>query len=313
MHSRENWDDFRFVLAVARLGSVSAAGKELGVNHATVMRRVAAFEERYAMTLFDKTVRGYRVAPGSQPILDALEEAENAVLGVGRAVSGSSAPLHGIVRVTSTDTFCTTILPEIVEELATTAPELQIDLISSNLHLDFGRLDADLTVRPSPNLPEELEGEAAADLAFAVYRARGSRPDRWLGLSGALARTPVAVWMAENVPVQRIIASTDSFLTMREMAASGRALAFIPSVLADDDARFEPSPEHQVSLSVPVWILPSRHQRSVPMLIEECSISTKASPGPVSGIVTRPSTISSGHAKTTASLFMILDLLGQDG
>lgn len=39
-----NWDDLRFVLAVADQGSVSAAARDIGVTHATVLRRVAAFE-----------------------------------------------------------------------------------------------------------------------------------------------------------------------------------------------------------------------------------------------------------------------------
>ena len=39
-----DWDDFRFVLAIVRGGSVSAAAKQLGVDHATVIRRVDRLE-----------------------------------------------------------------------------------------------------------------------------------------------------------------------------------------------------------------------------------------------------------------------------
>src|SRR5690606_22822805 len=41
---RENWDDLRFLLAVAEEGSVSGAARRLGVNHATVLRRIASYE-----------------------------------------------------------------------------------------------------------------------------------------------------------------------------------------------------------------------------------------------------------------------------
>ena len=41
-----DWDDVRYFLAVARGGSVRAAAQRLGVNHATVLRRVAQLEER---------------------------------------------------------------------------------------------------------------------------------------------------------------------------------------------------------------------------------------------------------------------------
>src|SRR3546814_1777207 len=41
-----DWDDVRYFLAVARGGSVRAAAERLGVNHSTVLRRVAQLEER---------------------------------------------------------------------------------------------------------------------------------------------------------------------------------------------------------------------------------------------------------------------------
>ena len=41
-----DWDDVRYFLAVACGGSVRAAAERLGVNHSTVLRRVAQLEER---------------------------------------------------------------------------------------------------------------------------------------------------------------------------------------------------------------------------------------------------------------------------
>ena len=39
-----DWDDVRYFLAVARGGSVRAAAERLGVNHTTVLRRIAQLE-----------------------------------------------------------------------------------------------------------------------------------------------------------------------------------------------------------------------------------------------------------------------------
>ncbi|MGH7106103.1 MAG: helix-turn-helix domain-containing protein, partial [Acetobacteraceae bacterium] len=38
------WDDVRYFLAVARGGSVRSAAEQLGVNHSTILRRVAQLE-----------------------------------------------------------------------------------------------------------------------------------------------------------------------------------------------------------------------------------------------------------------------------
>ena len=48
------WDDLQYVHAVARHGALSAAARELGVNHATVLRRITALETAQGVTLFDR-------------------------------------------------------------------------------------------------------------------------------------------------------------------------------------------------------------------------------------------------------------------
>ena len=47
-----NWDDLRFFLALCREGTVSSAGRELGVKHSTVTRRVESLEEQLGTRLF---------------------------------------------------------------------------------------------------------------------------------------------------------------------------------------------------------------------------------------------------------------------
>ncbi|MGO7036335.1 LysR family transcriptional regulator, partial [Rhizobium ruizarguesonis] len=39
-----NWDDVRIFLAVARTGQILAASKRLGLNHATLSRRLTSLE-----------------------------------------------------------------------------------------------------------------------------------------------------------------------------------------------------------------------------------------------------------------------------
>jgi DNA-binding transcriptional LysR family regulator len=50
----ETWDDFRFVLAVSRAGTLTSAAERLGCDQTTVTRRLKALEERLEMTLFDR-------------------------------------------------------------------------------------------------------------------------------------------------------------------------------------------------------------------------------------------------------------------
>ena len=249
-----NWDDLRFVLAVAEAGSVSAAARALGVNHATVLRRIAAFEGAHGSSVFDRTPQGYVIPPDRLRVIEAAREAAAAVAAAGEMLRGARASGPAVVRVTTTDTFCLTVLPGILAQVRAEMPDLRVDLICSNAHLDLGRLSADLAVRPAQQLPPDLSGEAAGALGFGAYRRAGAGGDvPWLGLQGLLGRTPPARWIAESGQPQAGFGA-DSFPVLREMAAAGLGRAFLPRCLGDGDARLVADPGPTPAMSVPIWV-----------------------------------------------------------
>ena len=266
MHSDENWDDMRFVLAVAEAGTVSAAARVLGVNHATVLRRVAAFEERYKIQIFDKTAKGYAILDGRLRVIDAAREVETAIRSVAEVVQGTQTPLRGVVRVTSTDTFCHVVLPETVATLQKSAQGLRIELLSTNAHLDLSRLHADITVRPAVALDADLTGEVAAQLGFDVYAHPDADADHWLGLSGAIARSVVAEWMAGAVAASAITGAGDSFMTLRELAAGGLGQVVLPCVLGDSDPRLERRRGIMPAMPVDLWVASHGDLADVPRI-----------------------------------------------
>src|SRR3978361_725298 len=71
-----NWDDIRYFLAVARGGSVRAAGQRLGVNHSTVLRRIAQLEERLGAHMFEKLPSGYRLTAAGEEVLELANQME---------------------------------------------------------------------------------------------------------------------------------------------------------------------------------------------------------------------------------------------
>src|SRR5271170_2725028 len=57
-----DWDDVRVFLAVARHGSLRAAGRALGLSQPTIGRRLASFEAAFGgPTLFDRLPEGLRL------------------------------------------------------------------------------------------------------------------------------------------------------------------------------------------------------------------------------------------------------------
>src|ERR1700678_4810410 len=73
-----DWDDVRYFLAVARGGSVRAAAGGLGVNHSTVLRRIAQLEERLGARMFEKLPSGYRLTSAGEDVLEFADQMEAA-------------------------------------------------------------------------------------------------------------------------------------------------------------------------------------------------------------------------------------------
>lgn len=234
MH-KSNWDDYRYVLAVAASGSVSAAARSLGVNHATVLRRVASVEARLGVALFDKSMRGYEIAPEKLRLIEAAREVETAVDALERMARAGEAPLDGVLRVTSTDTFCNAVLPPVIARLTARSAGLSFELMSTNTHLDLSRLHADVTVRPTAKLPEDLTGDVVAHLGFGYYAVPSAPQGHWLGASGVIGRMSQSQDIHEALAKTsaRIVAMADSFVTLRAMAEAGLGRVCLPRVLGD--------------------------------------------------------------------------------
>lgn len=253
MHS-ENWDDLRYVLAVADSGSVSAAAKVLGVNHATVLRRIAAFETRSGAQVFDRGPRGYALRADQRRLIEAAREVEAGFGALDRLVRGAQAPLVGVVRVTSTDSFTSAVLPPIVARLMADEAALRIELLTGNQHSDFARLQADVAVRPAQKLPDDLRGEIVADLGFAAYASAGGGDGPWLGLSGVLARTVAADWLDGSGLSDRVAGRADSFVTLAALVAAGAGRAVLPCILGDRAPGLVRLGDGRPLASVPIWV-----------------------------------------------------------
>src|SRR5262245_17613308 len=97
-----DWDDVRVFLAIARQGSMRAAGRALGLSQPTIARRLAAFEATFGgATLFDRFPEGLRLNAAGEQLVPAAESVEDAVLTLERRRAAASPALSGTVRVSA--------------------------------------------------------------------------------------------------------------------------------------------------------------------------------------------------------------------
>lgn len=256
------WDDLQIVLAVAEQRSLSGAARLIGVNHATVLRRIEALERHLGTELFDRPPGGYRLKPEAQELMSSLRSIAQTVGRVERSLTAARLGTGGSFRLTTTDSVANLLLPRHLMRLRTLLPEVHVELLISNNPLDMTRPEAEITLRPTRTLPEGMRGEKACPMAFAVfastdYLAANSSDDpadhSWIGVAPPLTRSPVGRWQEARLPVPPSVRA-DSFLTIARIAAAGGGLAMMPAFVGRSEPGLVPVPQFPDRELTDVWV-----------------------------------------------------------
>jgi len=238
MNAQLDWDDFRIVLAVARHGSLSAAARILGVTHSTVLRRIAAFEDRIGTTLFDRLPGGYVLTATGEEVRDHALRMEEEAATASRLISGRDAGIEGSLRVTTIDILALHILPRPLAEFRRRYPGIKVTMLVDEASLSLPRREADIAIRATRTPPDSLIGRRISKLAFASYRhrdlpARPAEQADWVGLDDNFARTPMSRYLAATVPPDRVGCRFNSMTALIEAVAAGLGQGLLPCGLAD--------------------------------------------------------------------------------
>jgi DNA-binding transcriptional LysR family regulator len=271
MTHRIRWNDLQIVLAVAQHGSASRAAGMLGINHSTVIRRINDFEASHNVKLFERHPTGLKPTRAGRALLEASQPIEGAVLNIEREILGQDLKLEGLIRLTTTESIADRMLVPHLKTFRETHPAISIDLIITSMRLDLPRLDADISIRPSRNPPDDLIGRNVSRMSFTTYAQieahehwqqlpREEIP--WVGISHALENSPVADWMKRQKVESQIATRANSFVTTCEMIANGLGVGVLPCFLGDCDSRMIRLVPPSKELDTNVWVLAHKDLRN---------------------------------------------------
>ena len=265
MNSQLNWDDLRVILAIAMSGTLSGAGRRLGVSHATVFRRLGDIERRLGVKLFERSRTGYSATLAGEETAAAARRIEGEVLNVERRVVGRDLRPSGTVRVTTTDTLLFGLLSPVFAGFRRSYGDIELEVAVSNELFSLSRREADVAIRPSSALPEPLAGRKLGTIAQAIYGRKDAilksagEPDlhalAWIGPDDSMAYRALERWMSQMGLTEAVRYRLNTVLGMFAAARDGAGLAVLPCYLgdgADDLVRLGATlPE----LSTDLWLL----------------------------------------------------------
>jgi DNA-binding transcriptional LysR family regulator len=141
------WDDFKYFLAVARIGTLTGAARVLKTSAATVGRRIMTLERRLGARLFNRGQTGYALTESGDAIRIKAEEIEEAVLSLEREAFGRDLRATGKVRVATAEDIASVIVAPRLNEFRRTHPGIIMEMVSSWDVVNLTRRDADVAIR----------------------------------------------------------------------------------------------------------------------------------------------------------------------
>lgn len=241
-----DWDAVRHFLALARLGSVRAAGASLGVSHSTVARRVEALETELATRLFDRNRDGYTLTEAGRQMRPGAERIEREMSALERGLVGQDERLAGAVALTCCDNYVADLLLRELTPFCRAYPDIELSFTTDSRAFDLARREADIAIRTLPlgaQPPEHLIGMRIVPVVIANYVARAHAerldPDaagadpRWLAFEDRKQfEAMVCQCSYPDVPAWGAFSSLDLVV---QAAREGLGLAMLPTYAGDRD------------------------------------------------------------------------------
>ncbi len=119
------WDNLRYILAIARAKSVAGAARQLKVHHTTVFRRLNTLEGNLGVRLFERLSTGYVLTLAGEKMYQTAVEVESQIATLDRNISGQDQRLAGAIRVTTTASLLRYLLTPCFAAFTKEYPEIE--------------------------------------------------------------------------------------------------------------------------------------------------------------------------------------------
>lgn len=234
-----NWDDLRIFLAVARAGSLRGAARALGVNHATVNRRLGLLEQRLNTRLFERRPDGLTPTQAGEELFASAERIEDEMSAVQERVAGREALPAGLVRLSLPPALMRSPLAGDLAEFCAQHPQIDLDIDLTDSFSDLNWREADVSLRMAFEVADDVVGRRLLHYGKAIYAAPGyleATPRGGLIWIGWGPDDPHPAWTRDtpfaDVPVRhRLFGHTAQI----EAARAGLGLTMLPCFLGDLD------------------------------------------------------------------------------
>lgn len=240
-----NWDDVRIFLAVTRSGQFLGAARRLGLNHATVSRRVTALETVLKTRLFDRSTTGVELTSAGRSFVAAAEQMEAGYIAARAAIPDSDDKVSGAVRIGAPDGFGVAFLAPRLGALIDANTDLTIQLVPVPRSFSLSRREADIAITTERPSEGRLVAGKLVDYTLGLYASKAYASQFGLPLSRETLKDHRLVGYVEDLVINPSLAyaqeidpdwqarfAVSSALGQVEAVRSGAGIGILHSFIA---------------------------------------------------------------------------------
>ena len=205
LDTEPNWEWYRSFVAVLETGSLSAAGRQIGVTQPTVGRHVDSLEAALGLKLFTRSFDGFTPTDAALELRPYAAGLAATAAALRRVASSQGDGVRGTVRITASEVISVEVLPPVLAALRQAHPALAIELVPSNRVEDLLHREADIAVRMVRPTQEALVARRVGGIEVGLHAHRryldGRRAPRTLQ---DLAGHALVGWDTETAYIRKL-------------------------------------------------------------------------------------------------------------
>ena len=276
-----DWEDLRYFITFCKIRSLNGAAKKLGVEHATVSRRIASLEKSLSIKLVDRRKRSYELTDEGLRLATIGQRMAREADAVGRMAVAVQAQMARQVTISAPGALAAEKLIPHLWRFRALYPQMLLRLLGDNGYKVLADCQADLCLRYGRPDLDSIVARRVGSVTFAFYasvsylQGRSALDYEFIAYDDALDSPEQQRWLDNVVGARPIVLKAKTLEVQLKAVQAGVGVALLPCFAVDPLAqlsRLALAPP----LAVDVWLAVHEDLRAVPCIqaamgyIESC-------------------------------------------
>lgn len=265
-----DWEDLRYFAVFAREKSLSAAARQLKVDHATIARRIAALELALNLKLVDRRPRSYELTDNGRRIAALGAKMEDEAFAVGRAAMAGQLGLTGEVSISAPPTMANTLIAPHIGRLRQKLPGIHIRLLGETRVASLLHRECDIAVRMIRPTESNLVARKIGSVTFSMYATpaylANTSPENYtfIAFDKNLENLTHQQWLRNYAENRPIVLRTYDLESQRIAAVAGVGIAVLPNYVAEREPELVRLEVDSSMLANDLWLVVHNDLRHTP-------------------------------------------------